>query len=142
MNYAIVIFKDKTSDYSVSVPDIPGVFSAGSSYQEAIANAKEAIECHIEGLLIDCEPVPIANPIDNYINDHEYKCGTWALVDIDLSQLSGKAKRINITLPERVLRLMDSYAKNHNVKNRSALIAEAALSYMANENWNGIHKKD
>ncbi|MDF1760485.1 MAG: type II toxin-antitoxin system HicB family antitoxin [Coxiellaceae bacterium] len=134
MNYAIIIFKDKNSDYSVTVPDIPGCFSAGISYEEAISNAKEAIACHIEGLLMDCEPVPTAQPVDAHINNREYKGGTWAIVDIDLSQLSGKAKRINITLPERVLRLMDSYAKNHNVKNRSALIAEAALSYMAREN--------
>ncbi|MDF1654861.1 MAG: type II toxin-antitoxin system HicB family antitoxin [Coxiellaceae bacterium] len=131
MNYAIVIFKDKKSDYSVSIPDIPGCFSAGGSYEEAITNAKEAIECHIEGLLIDCEPVPLANPVDHYMNEKEYKGGTWALVDIDLSQLSGKSKRINITLPERVLRVMDAYTRNHNVKNRSALIAEAALSYIA-----------
>jgi hypothetical protein len=56
--------------------------------------------------------------------------GVWAFIDIDLSQISGKAKRINITIPERVLSLIDLYAKNHAIKNRSSFLADAALSYM------------
>lgn len=134
MKYPIVIYKDKHSDYGVTVPDIPGCFSAGSTYEEALENACEAIECHIEGLLLDQEAIPLARNLDNYIHNTEYKNGVWAIVDVDLSQLSGKSKRVNITLPERVLNLMDLYAKNHHLKNRSALIADAALSYMSKEN--------
>ena len=68
-----------------------------------MANAVEAIECHLEGLLLDKEPIPIASDIDNYINKREYAGGIWALIEVDLSQISGRAKRINITLPERIL---------------------------------------
>jgi predicted RNase H-like HicB family nuclease len=131
MKYSIVIHKDKDSDYGVTVPDIPGCYSAGSSYDEALQNAVEAIECHLEGLLLDDEPLPIASPIDTWINHKDFKDGVFALVDIDLSQITGKVKRVNITLPERVLILIDLYGKSHAMKNRSAFLTDAALAYIA-----------
>ena len=130
MRYPVVIHKDEHSDFGVSIPDIPGCYSAGSTYEEALTNAIEAIECHLEGLLIDNESLPVGAAIDQWINDEEFQGGVWAFIDIDLSQISGKAKRINITMPERVLSLIDLYAKNHSIKNRSSFLADAALSYM------------
>lgn len=130
MRYPVVIHKDEHSDFGVSIPDISGCYSAGSTYDEALTNAIEAIECHLEGLLIDNESIPVCTTIDRWINEEEYQGGVWAFVDIDLSQISGKAKRINITMPERVLSLIDLYAKNHAIKNRSSFLADAALSYM------------
>lgn len=130
MRYPVVIHKDELSDFGVSVPDIPGCYSAGSNYDEALTNAIEAIECHLEGLLMDNESLPVGTTIDRWINDEEFQGGIWAFIDIDLSQISGKAKRINITMPERVLSLIDLYAKNHSIKNRSSFLADAALSYM------------
>lgn len=64
------------------------------------------------------ETLPIGSSIDNWIHHQDFKDGIWAFVDIDLSQISGKAKRVNITLPERVLNLIDLYGKNHSIKNR------------------------
>lgn len=130
MRYPVVIHKDELSDFGVSVPDIPGCYSAGSTYDEALTNAIEAIECHLEGLLMDNESLPVGTTIDRWINDEEFQGGVWAFIDIDLSQISGKAKRINITMPERILSLIDLYAKNHSIKNRSSFLADAALSYM------------
>lgn len=130
MRYPVVIHKDEHSDFGVSVPDIPGCYSAGSTYDKALTNAIEAIECHLEGLLMDNESLPVGTTIDRWINDEEFQGGVWAFIDIDLSQISGKAKRINITMPERVLSLIDLYAKNHSIKNRSSFLADAALSYM------------
>lgn len=131
MHYPVVVHKDEGSSYGVIVPDIQGCFSAGDTYEEALENAREAIECHIEGLLIDNEVIPAAQSVDKYIHNIDYKDGVWALVDVDLSRISGKSKRINITLPERVLNAIDLYTKTHEVKNRSALIANATLNYIA-----------
>ena len=102
MRYPIVIHKDENSDYGVIVPDIPGCFSAGDTYDEALSNAKEAIECHLEGLLLDQEALPIATSLEHWVEDEDYKHGVWAIIEIDLTEISGKAKRINITIPERV----------------------------------------
>jgi hypothetical protein len=54
----------------------------------------------------------------------------WALVEVDVSKLSGKAKRVNITLPERLLTQIDSFASK-NGETRSGLLAHAALEYVA-----------
>ena len=130
MRYPVVIHKDESSDFGVMVPDIPGCYSAGNTYDEALNNVIEAIECHLEGLLLDNESIPVGSSMDCWINSEEFKEGVWAFVDIDLSQISGKAKRVNITIPERVLNLIDLYAKSHSIKNRSSFLADAALSYM------------
>ncbi len=99
MRYPVVIHKDEYSDFGVIVPDIPGCYSAGSTYDDALNNVIEAIECHLEGLLLDNESLPVGTSLERWIADDSYKGGVWAFVDIDLSQMSGKAKRINITMP-------------------------------------------
>lgn len=58
MRFPIVIHKDACTGYGVTVPDLPGCFSAGDTLDEAIESAREAIACHIEGLLMDGEPIP------------------------------------------------------------------------------------
>lgn len=122
--------KDRDSDYGVTVPDLPGCFSAGDSADDALAQVVEAIECHIEGLLMDGESVPQAHPIEHHQRKREFAGGIWALVDIDLSKLSGKARRVNITLPERILTQIDSFATKTG-DTRSGLLANAALEYVS-----------
>ena len=126
MRYPIVIHKEKNSDYGVIVPDLPGCFSAGATLDEAIENAREAIECHLEGLLLDGEPIPEPGTVEAHQDNPEYAGGIWSVVDVDLARLSGKAKRVNITLPERVLRMIDEAARAAG-ESRSGFLAKAAL---------------
>ena len=58
MNYPVVIHKDEDSDYGVTVPDLPGCFSAGSTIDEALAMAREAIELHLDSLREEGSPIP------------------------------------------------------------------------------------
>ncbi len=51
MIYPIVIHKDPETAYGVTVPDLPGCFSAGETMEYALKNAVEAIECHVEDIL-------------------------------------------------------------------------------------------
>lgn len=44
--------------YWVEVPALPGCFTVGKTYQEVIVNAREAIQCYVEGLIHDGEAVP------------------------------------------------------------------------------------
>ena len=129
MRYPVVIHKDKSSDNGVTVPDLPGCFSAGETLEEAMVQAVEAIECHLEGLLFDGEAIPEAQSVEVHRKNRAFAGGTWALVNVDLSKLASKAKRINITLPERVLALVDEQAKREG-ESRSGLLARAALDYI------------
>lgn len=130
MRFPIVIHKDSDSDYGVTVPDLPGCFSAGSTIDEALSNVVEAIECHIEGMLMDSLPLPSVHTVEHYYSDNRFADGIWALVDVDAAKLSGKARRVNITLPERLLVQIDSFAARQG-STRSGLLAHAALEYVA-----------
>ncbi len=44
--------------YSVEVPALPGCFTDGRTVEEAICNAKEAVEGYILSLMDDDLPVP------------------------------------------------------------------------------------
>ncbi len=131
MKYIAIIHKDEHSDYGVTIPDLPGCFSAGSSFEDAIDNAAEAIECHIEGCLEDKESVPLPKAIEKHVSSDAAKGGVFVVIDVDLSKLSGKARRVNITLPERILNHIDKYTSAHG-SNRSGFIVDAAMFYLAN----------
>ncbi|MDE2965419.1 MAG: type II toxin-antitoxin system HicB family antitoxin, partial [Acidobacteriota bacterium] len=79
MQYPIVIHKDVESAYGVSVPDLPGCFSAGDTPEETIESAQEAIACHLEGLLMDGEPIPAKESQETHQVSDDYKSGIWAL---------------------------------------------------------------
>ena len=130
MNYPIVIHKDKDSDYGVIVPDLPGCFSAGGTLDEAIAMAKEAIELHIEGLIEEGLPIPRPGTIEQHRRNRDYAGGTWAVAGVDTSKLPLKTKRINITMPQRVLQAVDRQAEREG-ETRSGLLVRAATTYMS-----------
>jgi predicted RNase H-like HicB family nuclease len=130
MNYPVVIHKDKDSDYGVTVPDLPGCFSAGTTMDEAVAMAKEAIELHLEGPTEEGQPVPSAGRIEAHKDNIEYRGGIWAIVPVDPSNVRLKAKRINVTIPERVLDAIDRAAKAEN-QTRSGLLVKAATAYVS-----------
>ncbi len=129
MRYPVVIHKDPESDYGVSVPDLPGCFSAGATLEEALSAVVEAIETHIEGLLLDNEPLSSMQSLDEHLANPDYADGIWALVSVDLTRLSGRTRRVNITVPERVLTMMDKFA-GENGETRSSLITHAAIEYI------------
>jgi hypothetical protein len=91
--------------------------------------AAEAIECHIEGLLLDGEAIPPPTSIDVHHRSPDYADGVWALIPVDVTKLSGKTKRVNVTIPERLLALMDDFASQRG-ETRSGLITQATLSYI------------
>ena len=132
MNYPVVIHKAKGTDYGVTVPDLPGCFSAGATMDEAIAMAREAIELHLEGLIEEGMPIPDPGSIEQHAREADFAGGVWAVVDVDASNLRVHAQRVNISLPERVLDAVDRYAKAHD-ETRSGLLARAAVHYMARQ---------
>lgn len=66
MKYAIIIEKGE-SNYSAYVPDLPGCVTTGSTIDETMQNMKEAIDFHIEGLLLEGLIVPKPSTILDYI---------------------------------------------------------------------------
>lgn len=130
MRFPVVVHKDDDSDYGVTVPDLPGCFSAGETVDEALVEVVEAIEAHLEGMLLDSEPISTPKTIEFYKDDPDFANGLWAVVEVDVSKLSGRSKRVNITIPEHLLAMMDQYVLERG-KTCSGLIAEATMEYIA-----------
>jgi predicted RNase H-like HicB family nuclease len=130
MRYPIAIeVGDKRHAYGVVVPDLPGCFSAGDTLEETLGNAQEAILLHLEGLLDDHKSIPKPSTLASLQRKRAFKGWTWAIVDVDLSELGDKAARINITLPQRILRAVDAHARRSG-ETRSGFLARAAIDAM------------
>ena len=127
MRYVIAIEKgDKKHTYGVVVPDLPGCFSAGDTLDEALSNAKEAILLHLEGLMDEKKTAPAPKLLEAHQKDRKYKGWTWAVIEVDLADLGDKTERINITLPRKVLRVIDEAAKRSG-ESRSGYLARVGI---------------
>jgi predicted RNase H-like HicB family nuclease len=128
MLYPIAIEKgSQTTAFGVVVPDLPGCFSAGDSFEQALLNAKEAIEFHLESLAELGELPPQATAIDDHFNKEEFTNWVWALTDINCEPYMGKASKINVTLPNLLTKKIDDLVSvNSQYKSRSHFLQVAA----------------
>jgi len=128
MKYPITIeIGSRKKSWGVVVPDLPGCFSAADSgIDEAIENAKEAIELWLEVALDQGMEIPRPSMITDLQKKKEYKGWIWAVAEVDPALLSDEIERINITLPKRVLSRLDAKAKKAG-ETRSGFIAHLAL---------------
>ena len=129
MRFPVVLHTDDGVRYGVTVPDLPGCFSAGDTLDEALDSVREAIDLQLEGLAEDGAELPKLRPIATHQTNVEYAGGTWALVEIDTARYDGRAEKINITLPRRVLARVDDYVRAHGLT-RSGFLAQAAEKAM------------
>lgn len=91
--------------------------------------AKEAIELHLESLIEDGQMIPKAQTIEVHRKKREFAGGIWAMVTVNQASLRLSAKRINITMPQRILDAVDAAAAARH-ETRSGLIARAATVYL------------
>lgn len=130
MKYIIAIepADRENPDFGVIIPDLPGSFSQGSDLDDAVRNAQAAAELWLEAAFDAGQSAPSPKSFTELREAHpEWSGWIWATVDIDLSRLSGKMERINITLPQRVLRRLDALAKRSG-DTRSGYIARQVMS--------------
>ena len=85
--YPIVIYKDPDSDYGMIVPDLPGCYTAGDTIADVLTQAVEAIECHLEGMLLDGDPIPDPKDIAFHETDPEYAEGVWKTITVKFPEL-------------------------------------------------------
>lgn len=117
---------DDTHAHGVTVPDFPGCYSAADHWEELPARIQEAIELYCEGEELD---IPAPTPLERLAAQPEYQGGVWMLVDVDISLLSTRPVRLNVSLPEGLVKRIDAYAKSHHLM-RSGFLAKAALTEM------------
>jgi predicted RNase H-like HicB family nuclease len=127
MLYPVIIHKDESTDYGVIVPDFPGVFSGGSTLEEALTNVQDAIETFYEGEEDAVPPHP--SRLEKALASEDAQGGAVVLVDVDFGFLEKKAVPVNITLPVWLRNRIDKAAKDAGVT-RSRFLAQAAQEAM------------
>jgi predicted RNase H-like HicB family nuclease len=125
MRFPVVLHSDDGVRFGVTVPDLPGCFSAGDTFDLALDAVLEAIDLHLEGMVEEGGEVPLPRSVAEHRKNPDFADGVWAMVDVDVSRFDGRAEKVNITLPRRLLARIDSYAKAHG-DTRSGFLAEAA----------------
>ncbi|MBW2699765.1 MAG: type II toxin-antitoxin system HicB family antitoxin [Deltaproteobacteria bacterium] len=120
--YIALIRKDEDSIFGVEFPDFPGCISAGNTLDKAFANAREALELHTKGMLEDGEAMPTPSVLEKIQTRAEAKDTVPVLIEVSIAH---KNKRINITMDERLLKRVDSFAAASGTT-RSAFLATAA----------------
>jgi predicted RNase H-like HicB family nuclease len=126
MFYPAYVHKDTDSSYGVTFPDFPGCFSAADVLEALPRAAQEAVEVYFDG---EAMAVPKPSTPERWSEDERFRDGYWMLVDIDLSKVNAKAVRVNISLPEQLVREIDEFAKARHMS-RSAFLATAAMHEM------------
>lgn len=84
--YIALIRKEAGTDYWVDIPDIPGCVSSGKTIEEARASFAEAIDFHVEGMLLEGETIDeprglhevLVSEKDSFVDHYE--------VEIDLTK--------------------------------------------------------
>jgi predicted RNase H-like HicB family nuclease len=127
MRYIAFIHKDPDSDYGVSFPDVPGCFSAGSTIDEAVRNAVDALSGHVRMLEADGDPVPAPRDFDAIMAAPDLAAdreGAMTTI-VPLLRDRGSSTRINVSLDLGLLEAIDAAARERG-QTRSAFLASAA----------------
>ena len=128
MKYAIAFKKIIGSErYKVFVPDIPGCECSANSIDEGMLEINETIASHLSILAEYGENIPQAKTIEYH--QTQYVNIIWCLVEIDVTPFLGKSHKINVTLPELLIKKIDDrVSKSNQYKTRSGFIASACLN--------------
>eukprot|EP01037_Dinobryon_pediforme_P016978 gene16978-17165_t len=118
-SYIGLIRKDAVSDFGVDFPDFPGCITAGRTLDEARRMAVEALALHLAGMVEDGEVAPSPSSLTEVMEDVHNRDAVAVLVDLPTP--APKAVRVNVMLPEDLLREID-----RTTTNRSRFLAEAA----------------
>ena len=121
--YPVVIYKDKKSAFGVTIPDLPGCFSAGATLDEALRNVQEAVEVHLHGEDIAPEPTEL----DGWKSKFDFRDAyAVTLAPVDLSFMNDVTVRVNITVRKSELAIVDRAAKRAHM-DRSAYLVVSAI---------------
>jgi predicted RNase H-like HicB family nuclease len=128
MKYPVLISKENTmTNYTLTVVDLPGCNVESESVDEGLNKLRKVIDDHLEILAEYGEAIPNAKSIDHHMQQNENVI--WAIIEIDIVPYLGKSQKINVTLPELLIKKIDDrVSKSPDHKTRSGFIASVCLT--------------
>ncbi|MEW5126252.1 type II toxin-antitoxin system HicB family antitoxin [Citrobacter freundii] len=133
--------KDADTAFGISVPAFDqfdyGCVSAADEQSDIPVMAREAILSIVEEMLLSgshsVEDIKDAGFMVYSANAEYAHCDSWFMIDVDLSEFEGKQQRVNITLPDVLIKRIDGFIQGNRsaYKDRSHFLAQAARHELA-----------
>jgi predicted RNase H-like HicB family nuclease len=67
-----LVHKDEGTSYGASFPDVPGCIAAGDTFEEAVANAAQALAGHFALMQADGEAIPAPRSFEQLKRDPDF----------------------------------------------------------------------
>lgn len=125
-SYFAAIYNDE-GGYSATFPDLPGCYTQGDTLDELDAMLRDALACFLEVMKEDNDPIPTSRNPQEIVKEIEENDDFDRFAFITLVSIPEKVKRVrvNISLPETDLALIDRAASKFSL-DRSSFLAYAA----------------
>lgn len=125
MNHYYAIFKKTAEAIEVTFPDLEGCVTFGSDWEEALANAEDALA----GWLAHAESKFVKKPSKH--DQLKHVSGELVPIPVNESVLDSyqEVKRFNVIFPRKILKAVDDFRKNAGLK-RSTFLQKAAEEYL------------
>lgn len=130
--YFAFVHKDPDSAYGIVFPDVPGCFSAGDTYEQAVANAAEALRLHHDVTLESGWTFPEPRTFDELMADPEVKeeASEAPLIAVPLALPGEPEIEIRVSLAPQLVDAIDEAARERG-QTRSAFLADAARARLS-----------
>ena len=126
--YIALIHKEPDTGFGVSFPDFPGAITVAATLEDLRSQAEEALALHIEGMQEDGDEIPGPSPLDLIAMSDDYKDAAAVLVS-KAPETASPSVRINVTIPDQMLKRIDRYAAKQGLT-RSGFLVQAAKKEM------------
>ena len=110
----VALVDGKAGTYGVTVPDLPGCTSGGSTTDEALRNAVEAVRLWAEDAIADGEPLPQPRSVETLRADPEIAeaiAEGAALAIVPLLLDAGRPAKANLSIDAGLLAAIDEAAE-------------------------------
>ncbi len=122
--YIALIHKEASTGFGASFPDFPGAITVSETLEELRASAEEVLAFHIEGMIEYGDDIPMPTAFDVIAQEPDFQDAVAVLV-IKAPDVAAPAVRINVTIPDHMLKRIDNYAARHGLT-RSGFLVQAA----------------
>ncbi|MGI6689535.1 MAG: type II toxin-antitoxin system HicB family antitoxin [Christensenellales bacterium] len=116
------VFEPSVAGYGVYFPDLPGCISLGADFEEAFANAQEALGLHLWGLMDDGDAIP-APTFPPYAGqpDNALLAAVTVYPDIVRREMDNRAIRTNVSIPAWLKKAAEGAGLNYSQVLQEAL---------------------
>jgi len=115
----------------ITLPDMPGVKVTEKTVDLAVNKLSDAIAEHLAILVEYGEQVPEASSMSEVLKNTNELGIVWMAHEFDITPYLGKSHKINVTLPELLIKQIDDrVAKSEHYNSRSGFIAQACMSLL------------